>query len=190
MSFRNPRLMNRDDTALVVIDLQEKLVPAIEDQEKMLSNVRRLIQGAKILGLPVFISEQYPKGLGATVETITSLIAELELDAPVFEKTMFSCRECEPMIKQLGALEIKNLLCVGIESHICVAQSALDFLSMGFNVLVAVDAVGSRNQTDCEVGLNRLSLNGIEMTTTEAALFEWCETASSPEFKQISALVK
>lgn len=187
--FRSPLLMNRDDSALVIIDVQEKLLPAIAGQDRIVWNIGRLIQAAIALDVRIAATEQYPKGLG---QTVPSLLGKLhDTIGPVIpDKTMFSCRECIDTFEELAKSGIRNLLVTGIETHVCVAQSALDFLSSGFNVYVCVDAVGSRSPLDHRVGIRRMESSGVLPTTTEAAMFEWCEKAGSDEFKTISKIVQ
>lgn len=182
--MRSPLLMSRTNSGLLVVDVQEKLVPAIPDSDRIVWNIRRLIDGARILGVDVQATEQYPKGLGSTVEPIQSLVDTIP------EKSMFSCRECSGWIEHWQQKGIVNVLLVGIESHVCVMQTALDFVTAGFNVFLAADAIGSRFDLDHEIALCRMEASGCTITTTEAALFEWCETSSAPEFKSISALVR
>ena len=180
---RSPELMSTDDTALLVLDVQEKLVPAIAGSAEIVWNIRRLLAGARTLGLPCLATEQYPQGLGPT-------IAELALAEPTFAKLSFSaagCRECIDYLKQRNVFRV--LIC-GLETHICVQQTALDLLSEGWRVYVAVDAVGSRHGIDHETALRRIDASGGVLTTTEAALFEWCRVAGSAEFKEISKLAR
>jgi nicotinamidase-related amidase len=181
---RSPELMSRDDTALLVVDLQEKLMPAIRLRETVVWNVRRLIDGAKLLGLPVAATEQYPQGLGKTVAPLAERLGTVPA------KVTFSCRECAEIFRALADQGRHKVLVVGVETHVCVQQTVLDLLSEGFRVYVAVDAVGSRSELDYRTALGRLEAAGATLTTTEAALFEWCEVAGTPEFKQISALVR
>ena len=181
---RSPLLMDPADSTLLVVDLQEKLLPAIHDHQRIAWNIRRLIDGAKILGVELAATEQYPKGLGHTVEPIRGLLKSVE------EKAMFSCRECTSLFDPLVEADKKNLLVVGIETHVCVLQTVLDTLAHGFDVFVAADAVGSRFLLDYEFALRRMELSGAVLTTTETILFEWCQTSGSPEFKQISQLVR
>ena len=182
---RSPELMNRDDTALVVVDVQEKLMPLIADHQHITWNIRRLLDGARILSVPVIATEQYPKGLGATLPELSERIASQILD-----KLTFSCGECGELFTQLPAKGIHKLLVCGIESHVCVQQTVLDLIAAGFYVYVAVDAIGSRYPLDNEVALRRMESSGATLTTTEAALFEWCEQAGTPEFKAIRQLVR
>jgi nicotinamidase-related amidase len=183
-SSRSPDLMSRDDTALLVVDVQDKLLPVIRNRELLIWNVRRLIDGAKLLGLPVVATEQYPPGLGPT----TAVLAERLGAIPA--KLTFSCRECAGLFRGLAEQGRHKLLVVGIEAHVCVQQTVLDLLSEGFGVYVAVDAVSSRFELDYRTALGRMESAGATLTTAEAALFEWCEVAGTPEFKQISALVR
>jgi len=181
---RSVELMARGDTALLVVDVQEKLVGAIAGGARVVWNVRRLVDGAKLLGLPVVATEQYPEGLGPTVTVLAERLGALP------SKTSFSCGGCPGLFQGLRDRGVCKILICGIETHVCVAQTAMDLLADGWRVYVAVDAVGSRFELDHRVALERMDSSGAVLTTTEAALFEWCETAGSPEFKQISRLAK
>lgn len=188
-TFRSPLLMNRDDSALVVIDVQEKLLPLVGDFERITWNILRLLSGAETLGVEVVGTEQYPQGLGGTVASIAGRLKTLSRQS-VAEKTMFSCRECAALFSTLSGNGIHNLLLCGIETHVCVAQTALDLLAQGFNVFVCVDAVGARHEIDHQTALRRLENSGVTPTTTESALLEWCVKSGSDEFKAISKLVR
>ena len=146
--------MNRDDTALVVVDMQEKLLPHVADGAAVMWNVRRLIDGARTVSVSIIATEQYPNGLGPTVPELRNRIAG---DIP--EKLCFSCRELGELFTELPARGIRNLLVCGIETHVCVQQTVLDLVAAGFYVYVAVDAVGSRFGLDKE---NRLAADGGE----------------------------
>ena len=183
-SPRSPDLMSRDDTALLVIDVQDRLLPAIADRDRIVWNIRRLIDGARVLGLDVAATEQYPKGLGTTAPILAERLGEIPA------KLMFSCRECDEIFTEFAENGRRKVLVVGIESHVCVQQSVLDLMGEGFRIYVAVDAVGSRHQIDYQTALRRMDSAGATLTTTEAALFEWCEVAGTAEFKQISQLVR
>jgi nicotinamidase-related amidase len=176
--------MSRSDTALLVVDMQERLLPAIVGGSIVRWNVRRLLDGAKTLGVPSFATEQYPQGLGPSVPAVAERVAERPA------KTTFSCRACAGLFEQWQAASISKVLLAGIEAHVCVQQTALDLLAEGYRVYIAADAVGSRRKVDLKFALRRLEAAGAILTTTEAALFEWCEVAGTPEFKQISALVR
>jgi nicotinamidase-related amidase len=181
---RSPELMSRHDTALLVVDVQTKLLAWIPNQTQMVWNIRRLIDGCRALDMTVLGSEQYPAGLGYTTPELAERLGELP------SKMMFSCRECSGLWRDLQNRGLPKVLVVGIEAHVCVQQTALDLLASGMRVYVAVDATGSRFKIDYETALRRMETHGATLTTTEAALFEWCETAGTPEFKKISALVR
>ncbi|MGO8746128.1 MAG: hydrolase [Thermoguttaceae bacterium] len=181
---RSPELMSAGDTALLVVDVQEKLIPLVADHERVVWNVRRLVDGAKILGLPVVATEQYPKGLGHTVRELAERLG----DVP--SKLSFSCCGCPGMFEDLEGRGMHKVLVSGIEAHVCVQQTVLDLLGAGWRVYVAVDAVGSRFEIDYRTALARMDSAGATLTTTEAALFEWCEAAGTPQFKEISRLVR
>ena len=181
---RSPELMSRTDTALLVVDVQEKLLPFIANRAVVVWNVRRLIDGAKILGLPVAATEQYPKGLGATTQELAVRLGEIP------SKLTFSCGGCPAIFEHWRDAGRYKILVVGIEAHVCVQQTVIDLLGEGFRVYLAVDAVGSRFEIDYRTALARMDSAGATLTTTEAALFEWCEEAGTLQFKSISALVR
>ena len=176
--------MSRHDTALLVVDVQEKLLPLIPGHERMVWNIRRLIDGAKLLGLPVLATEQYPKGLGHTAPELAERLGKIP------EKLTFSCTGCPEIFADLGDRGVHKLLVSGIETHVCVQQTVLDLMATGFRIYVAVDAVAARGAVDHETALRRMESAGATLTTTEAALFEWCQAAGTPEFKEISKLVR
>jgi nicotinamidase-related amidase len=181
---RSPELMSRDDTGLLVVDVQGKLITMIPEYRRIIWNIRRLIDGAKILGLPLAATEQYPQGLGPTTPELAPLLGTIS------SKLSFSCGECGELFRQFEERGVHKLLVVGIEAHVCVAQTVFDVLANGWRVYVAVDAVGSRGAIDRKTALRRMESSGATLTTTEAALFEWCQAAGTPQFKQISQLVR
>jgi nicotinamidase-related amidase len=170
--------------ALLVVDVQEKLIAAIDDRALVIANSVRLIEGARILGLPVWATEQYPKGLGSSVSEIAQLIPERPA------KTVFHCCAVPQFLEQLYGRRIRHVTLAGIEAHVCIAQTALELLKLGFCVQVAADAVASRARIDWEFALRRLELAGAVVSTTEAILFEWTESSDRPEFKAISQLIR
>jgi len=182
--IRSPELMNREDTALLVIDVQEKLLPWIWNRHLVVWNIRRLLDGVKVLGIPAVGTEQYPQGLGPTVPELAERLG------PMPSKLAFSAAVCEEIFGRLRAENRHKILVTGIETHVCVQQTALDLLADGWQVYVAVDAVGSRYELDYRTALERMHSAGAVLTTTEAALFEWCREAGTPEFKKISQLAK
>jgi nicotinamidase-related amidase len=181
---RSPELMNRHDTALLVVDMQEKFLAVIPDFARIIWNCRRLLDAATALGLPIAATEQYPEKLGATVPELNERIGH----AP--DKKVFSACVCGEIFERWRADGRFRVLVCGIESHVCVMQSAFDLTAAGFEVYLAVDASGSRHAVDYATALRRMESAGIILTTTEAAMFEWCSTADAPEFKTISALAK
>ena len=184
---RSPLLMNRNDTSLLIVDVQKKLLPHIAENEALVWNLGRLVQGAALLEIPIHVTEQYPKGLGATIDEIKSA---LPADTKYHEKRMFSARECSALWEDLKSANTKNVLLVGIETHVCVLQTAMDLMSSGFNVFVCIDAVGSRFEEDFMTAMQRMETSGAVLVSTEMALFEWCESADSPVFKKISRIVQ
>ncbi len=185
---RSTELMSRHDTALLVVDVQEKLIGAVCNHRRLVWNIRRLIDGARILGLPVAATEQYPQGLGPTVQELAERVRQENAALP--HKVAFSCCACGEVFRELRDRGAFRVLVTGIEAHVCVQQTVFDLLSEGFRVYVAADAIGARHAVDYEFALRRMEAGGAVLTTTEAALFEWCEAAGTPEFKQISALVR
>lgn len=181
---RSSELMSRDDTALLVVDVQEKLVPHIRDHQRIVWNIRRLVDAARLLDIPVGATEQYPRGLGATVPPLVDRLGEIP------SKLAFSCAECGDLFRGWADAGRDKILVTGVEAHVCVMQTVMDLLHEGFRVYLATDAVGSRHEWDYQVALRRSESAGAVLTTTEAALFEWCEVAGTPEFKQISLLVR
>lgn len=181
---RSPELMSRDDCALLVVDVQDKLVELIPDHPRMLWNIRRLLDAALALGVKAIGTEQYPHGLGPTTDVLAQRLGEIP------HKLTFSCGGCPEIFEALEQDGIDKILVVGIETHVCVQQTVMDLMASGFRVYLAVDAVGSRHTVDGETALRRMDSAGATLTTTEAAMFEWCDTAAAKEFKQISALVR
>ena len=181
---RSPDLMNAEDSALLVVDAQVKLLEIIPQRARIVWNIRRLLDAAEALHVPVAATEQYPDRLSPTVPELRERIGE----AP--NKMCFSACVCGEIFDAWRADNRYRVLLCGIESHVCVLQTALDLAAAGFEPYVAVDAVGSRYAIDYEFALRRMESSGVILTTTETAMFEWCRTADRPEFKKISALAK
>lgn len=180
--------IKKEDTSFVVVDVQERLMGAMPEDitETNLKNMKILLEAAKVLNIPVTVTEQYPKGLGPTIEEIKDSVDNF---APV-EKVVFSCArspEFESEIKDTGRGSV--LLC-GVETHVCVLQTAIDMVNKGYTVYVPADAVISRRELDWEKGINLIEKAGAVVGTTEAFLFQLLETAGTDEFKQISKLVR
>lgn len=175
------------ETALVVIDLQERLAPAMSEFEPCADRAELLLKGAAELKLDVLVTEQYPKGLGATLPRFAELLPE---GAPVIAKTGFSCFEEPGFRTALAARSRKTLVFCGIESHVCVLQSVLDALDRGFKVCLAADAVTSRKLADRELALQAARAAGALVVSSEALLFMMLRDAKNPAFKAVSKLVR
>lgn len=174
------------DTALVLIDVQGILVRVMHNKEALLDNVKKMVKGARILGLPILWTEQNPAGLGPTVRAI----AELLPDKKPVSKFDFSCCGCEQFMKELKAVNRQNLLIVGIESHVCVYQTAADLVNLNFEVQVVADAVASRTLENKQIGLEKSKAAGAGITSTEIALFELLKIAKGDKFKEIIKIIK
>ncbi len=174
------------DAALLVVDLQEKLLRVMEQPGRLaVANTVRLVRAAQLLEVPLHATEQYPQGLGPTASEITALISEADREA----KMTFHAAT-ESVQAWLVDLGVRDVTLVGIETHICVAQTALELLDLGYRVQVPNDAVAARHERDHQTALERLTHAGATVTSTEAVLFEWIGTAEHPHFKAISALVR
>ena len=183
---RNPKILSTTSTALLIIDIQERILGVMQNSESVVSNTVKLIKGFKVLNLPVFFTEQYPKGLGSTAKQIAD---ELNGTEPI-QKMSFSCFGAEDLFRRLSDKKISQVVIAGIESHVCVQQTALDLIANNFQVNIPADAVSSRKEIDYKTALERMRSNGAEITTAESVLFELLNVCGTDEFKQISKLVK
>jgi nicotinamidase-related amidase len=181
---RSPELMNREDSALLVVDAQEKLMAIVPGRDRIVWNIRRLLDAAAALGVPIAGTEQYPDRLSPTVPELKERLG------PAPDKLAFSACVCGDIFARWRSDSIFRVLVCGIETHVCILQTVLDLAAAGFEPYVAVDAVGARYAIDHETALRRMESAGVVLTTTETAMFEWCRTAEAPEFKTISALAK
>lgn len=179
-------LIKANQACLLVIDVQERLLPAVADPEGVVRGCESLILGAQRLGLPVLVSEQYPRGIGHTVAQLRRHVD----DAAVLEKMHFSCGEDAAIAGRLAALARPQVVVCGIEAHVCVLQSALRFQEIGYQVFTAADACSSRDPRNAEAAFARMSANGVEVVTTEMVLFEWLHRAGTPEFKDLLKLIR
>ena len=174
------------ETAAVVVDVQERLLPHIYDGKKILQKCIKLIEGLQILSLPVIVTQQYTKGLGPTDPAIVKKFSEFNY----IEKTAFSCFE-EPAFKEeVSILDRKNIIICGIESHVCVLQTCLDLIDGEYIPVIVEDCVSSRNPDDKNVAVERMRQEGARITTLESLLFELTRSAGNEMFKSISRLVK
>lgn len=179
------RLM-KENTLGIVIDIQEKLLPAMSNQETLISNCSKLIGGMLELGLPLLVTQQYTKGLGNTVAEIASCFPVFE---PI-EKTTFSCYDEPGFVERIEDLSRSNVIVCGIESHVCVMQTAIDLKMAGYNPVVIADAISSRKDESKAIAMERFRYEGIMVSSVESVLFELLRSASSAHFKSISKLVK
>lgn len=184
--IRHPSILRRENTALLIIDIQEKIFRVMASPEDLIQNIIKLIEGFKIIESPIFITEQYPKGLGET----ESRIKETLKDIVPIQKLSFSCSGAGNLFETLEYKNIKQVTITGIESHVCVQQSALDLLANGFQVSLAADACSSRKELDYNIALERMRTSGVIVTTTEAILFELLNVCGTEEFKKILQVVK
>lgn len=183
---RHQKILTRENTALLVIDIQERLLPVIFESERVIRNTIKLINGFKILNLPIFYTEQYPKGLGNTSVAIKEALG----NKTAIEKMSFSCSGATGLFDELKQKDIKQVVACGVESHVCVMQTVLDLIANDFSVHVAADAVSSRREFDLHIALNRMGKNGAEITLTESILFEMLEVCGTDQFRAISKLIK
>lgn len=179
------RILN-DKVLAVEIDYQERLFPVMDNKEMLLKKATTLTQGLKALDIPIFATRQYPKGLGDTIAPLKEHLSE----TPIFDKVHFSIYDDDAFRQALDELAPETILLYGIETHICVAQSAIDLKEAGYQVYVVADACGSRFEADRLYGLKRLAYETVGLIGTEALLFELTRSAKSPAFKTISNLIK
>ena len=180
-----PRLHPRH-TALLVVDIQERLLPGMVEREELLGRTACLIEGVKALELPILVTEQYPKGLGPTVEAITR---HLPAGASVFEKLKFSACT-EPVREELRRLNTRSVVVAGIEAHVCILQTCLDLAGAGYTTAVAVDAISSRRPLDREAAVQRMIQSGVLASTVESALLELVGEAGGDRFRSVLKYIK
>lgn len=179
-------LIRASDSVLVIIDMQERLVPAMQAPARTLRNAKLLLQAAKACEVPAVLTEQYPQGLGSTVADI----AKVAGDATVIEKLHFSCMEDEGFKKSFTAMNRKQAVLAGMEAHICVVQTAASLIEKNYEVFVVSDATASRTTESEQACLTRLNASGVNVVTTEMVIFEWLGKAGTPAFKSLLPLIK
>lgn len=178
--------IKKEDTIALVIDFQERLYPYISNFELLTKNVVRLIKGLRELNIELIVTEQYSKGLGHTIKEISEAIGEFNH----IEKGSFSCCGSDEVCKKLSDSGKKNVIIMGIESHVCVLQTVVDLKAMGYNPVLIEDCVSSRNLNDKMVAIERMKAEGAYTSTYESILFELCEVSGTDVFKAISKIVK
>lgn len=188
ITMMRPDQLVPDRAMLLVIDMQEKIMQLIPDQQRIIAAACKLIRGLKVFRLPVIATEQYPRGIGSTVDPLRACLAGCNVQT--LEKPTFS-GWAEPRIRSaITDLDRQQIVVVGIESHICVQQTALDLASRDYDVYVCADAIGSRGRIDHECALHRMRQNGVFVITVEMALLELCQTTNVPHFKPILEVIK
>jgi nicotinamidase-related amidase len=180
-----PPRLSAADSSLLVIDVQDKLLAKMPDAPGLVSSVGFLIDAAKVLGVPVRATEQYPQGLGPTAVDLAR-----RLPTPLPTKVMFSCAGAPGLMEGLRDQGRPGVVLAGMETHVCVLQTALDLLAAGYRVFLPADALQSRSAVDHDAALRRLERAGAVLTTAETTVFEWTGSAGHPRFKEISRLVK
>ena len=178
--------IHREKSIAVVIDFQERIFPAIHGNDRLLARVPLLLNGLKVLGVPMIVTEQYVKGLGPTVAPIAAAIEGVGR----IEKSSFSCCDEPKFMMELASSGRDHVIIAGIESHVCVLQTVIDLQQSGYHAIVVEDCISSRNPHDKEIALERMRREGAILTTSEAILFELLRYSGGETFKAISALVK
>jgi nicotinamidase-related amidase len=178
--------ITKENTTGLVIDIQERLFPVMADKELLLKNCKILTEGLVVLNIPTIFTQQYSKGLGETLDDIKSLVKNFSC----IEKTTFSCFETGEYADYLKQKKVKNIIICGIEAHVCVLQTAVDLKDAGYNPIVVVDCISSRDLANKAVAVERFCHEGIMITSAESVLFELTRSAKAEEFKAISKIVK
>ena len=177
--------INLLDCILVVIDAQEKLLPHMLNPQKLIRNFKILLEGFQVMGVPIISTQQYPTGLGMTISEIKE-----KLHSPSIDKITFSCCDEDKFMSTLQYSEKKTVILSGIETHICVQQTAIDLSSEGYQTVIVADCVSSRQPLDHDIAIQRMRSAGSTITTCESILFELCRSAKASYFKKISQLIK
>lgn len=188
MTAHCPLITNEQDSVLVLMDIQERLTGAMPHgvRERLIAQVSILLTAAKALSVPVIVTEQYPKGLGPTELALTSLLSE---SVPVIEKTSFSSAKVDDFLAAVAQTKRKKIILTGMETHICILQSALDLQQQGYQVFLVEDAVSSRLISNQDNALHRMRQAGVIISNVESIVFEWLGDAKHPEFRSLSKLI-
>ena len=180
------KLLEPPQTALLIIDIQERILPVINNHKMVVENTLKLIKGFKVLQLPIYFTEQYPKGLGPTHKSISDELGNIQ----PFDKMSFSCSGAGNLFEEFEKKNLSQIVVCGIEAHVCVQQTVLDLIENKLQVNLAADAVSSRKEIDYKVALDRMRHHGAEITTTESVLFELLKVCGTDQFRAISKIVK
>lgn len=178
--------LSAENSLVLIIDIQDRLVAAL-DKDIIVTNAVKVASAAKLLSIPVLLTEQYPKGLGHTVSQVQEVLPE---NSEVLEKTFFNALLEEGMLDKIKSYGKKQIVIFGIETHICVHQTASALVEAGFDVYVIKDACASRSKYEFKQGIDAMQANGVKVSCVEIALFEWLKGAKNPKFKEVQALIK
>ena len=181
----NSKTLLENETLLLIVDVQQKLINNIKGSQLLIFNIKKLIDTCNLLNVNIAITEQNPLKLGMTLESILN-----DNEYPKFEKMEFSCSENKNFLNYINKNNFKNIIVCGIESHICILQTSIDLLRKGFNILIPRDAIGSRNVIDNDTAFLRLILSGAVASTTESLICELCKTSNRKEFREVSKILK
>jgi nicotinamidase-related amidase len=179
-------ILNKDNSVLVIVDIQDKLAVVMEQKEKVTKNCLHIIETAKLLGIPMILTEQYPKGLGQTISGIKEALPEYN----PLEKVTFDCCKGDGFLQKIASLRKTHIILTGMETHVCVLQTCLGLMGKGYFVHLVSDAVCSRKKDDFKTGRKMMRDAGAVLTCTETVLFQLLEKAGTPEFKAISKRIR
>ena len=179
-------MLKIENASLLIVDIQGNLANSMYGKELLFKNAQKLIKGIQILGIPIICTEQNPKGLGPTIPEIADLLSNIQ---PISKMT-FSCCQNDRFMQALKALNRKQVLIAGIETHVCIYQTSSDLVDLGYEVQVVTDAVSSRNIENKEIGLRKMRDCGVSLTSVETALFELLKAAEGEQFREILKIVK
>ena len=178
--------LSAENSLVLIIDIQDRLVAAL-NKDVVVENAVKTVKAAKYLNIPVLLTEQYPKGLGHTVQQLADALSE---NSEIVEKTYFNALLEDGMLDKIKSYGKKQIVIFGIETHICVHQTASALVEAGFDVYVIKDACASRNKYEFKQGIDAMVANGVKVSCVEIALFEWLKGAKNPKFKEVQALIK
>ena len=184
--IRHKTILQKNSTGLLIIDIQERINAVMKYRDQVIENTVKLIKGFQVFNLPIFVTEQYPEGLGSTEPQIVEALHQPD----VIQKMTFSCCGAPSLMEQLQDKNIQQIVICGIETHVCVQQTVLDLLEQNFQVYLIRDAISSRKKPDHKTAIERMRQAGVIVTTTEAVLFELLEESGGAEFKKIYQIIK
>lgn len=184
--MRHPNLLERENSVLLIIDVQEKFRQHIDNFSELTKTIPILIEASKMLDIPTVVTEQYPEGLGTTISEISNCLGAHEC----IRKREFSCCQQESFVKHLARLKRKQIMVAGIESHVCVNQSVHDLLAIGYMPHLIVEAIGSRTAANKQIGIEKMTASGAILSSLEMALFELLKDSADATFREVQRLIK